>query len=152
MRGRPPKDNPQDGGARRSLEWTELGATPIPEEEREELGRKPGGGRWTTYTRRWWKVWAESPMASRFIGTDWEHLRKTAMLVDEYIRQPTPAGFRAIEHAESMVGGTISARLQLRLRVHQRGQVGEERPAEERPQLRRVAGDPRLALVKGAEE
>lgn len=93
-------------------------------------------------------------MASRFIATDWEHLRKTAMLVDRYVEDPTPATFRAIEHAESMLGGTISARLQLRLRVHQRGQVDEAEKPEERSasqRLRRVSGDPRLELVRDRE-
>jgi hypothetical protein len=92
-------------------------------------------------------------MATQFLETDWNHLRRTAVLLEEFLRQPTPSAFKAIEHAESLLGATVSARLQLRLRPHMRGAAAaegekQEPDAETRPVLRRVAGDPRLALVQ----
>lgn len=149
MRGRPPKENPQDGGARRTLEFTELGREPI--KDPPKIGRRPGGGRWSKEVTAWWTTWCESPMATQFLETDWNHLRRTAVLLEEFLSRPTPAAFKAIEHAESLLGATVSSRLQLRLRPHTRGAVAEgekPEPAGGEPRLRRVAGDPRLALVK----
>src|SRR5690242_15926499 len=126
MRGRPPKDDPQDGGSRRGFQFTDLGREPVA--NAEKLGPRPGGGRWSAYTQRWWRMWQAAPQASQFLATDWEHLRRTALLLEEYVASPSPAAFKAIEHAESMVGGTVSARLQLRLRV-QPAKDGEKESA-----------------------
>lgn len=149
MRGRPPKENPQRGTDRRAFEFVELGNEPI--KDAPKIGKRPGGGRWSREVQEWWRVWCESPMATQFLETDWNHLRRTAVLLEEFLRQPTPAAFKAIEHAESLLGATVSSRLQLRLRPHTRGAAadGEKQESEaERPALRRVAGDPRLALVQ----
>jgi hypothetical protein len=149
MRGRPPKDNPQDGGTRRGFEFTELGRDPIVDPPK--IGRRPGGGRWTKDARDYWEMWTRAPMASQFEETDWNHLRRTAVLLEAFLANPTPAAFKAIEHAESLLGATVSSRLQLRLRPHRRAAAAEaektEPAANETPRLRRVAGDPRLALV-----
>lgn len=149
MRGRPPKESPQDGGKRRGFEFVELGREPI--KDPPKIGRRPGGGRWSKDVSDWWRVWCESPMATQFLETDWNHLRRTAVLLEEFLARPTPAAFKAIEHAESLLGATVSARLQLRLRPHTRGassEVEKDEPQTEGPRLRRVAGDPRLALVR----
>ena len=151
MKGRPPKENPQDGGKRRTLEWTDLGTEPIP--GAPALGRKPGGGQWLKATQEWWRVWCRAPQASQFLDTDWNHLRRTAVLLDAYLRHPTVSAFRAIEHAEGLLGGTIASRLQLRLRVRPPGAAAasdEEAKPEPAAKRRRVAkGDPRrLQLVK----
>lgn len=148
MRGRPLKDQPQDGGKRRQFEFTELGRDPVANDEK--IGRRPGGGRWLGSTRRWWETWRTSPQSSQFTGTDWEALRRLAVLVDEFYRSPSSSLAGEIRQMEGKFGATIDDRMRLRLRIHSRGADApavESPAASSEPRLRRVAGDPRLKLV-----
>lgn len=35
---------------------------------------------WPTMTRRWWKMWGESPLSAEYTETDWSFLLDTAYL------------------------------------------------------------------------
>lgn len=144
MRGRPPTANPQDGGARRTVEWTELGSSPI-----EGTPALPKGRRWRKATRDWYAAWCESPMASQFMPTDWQAMHRLARLVDEFDRAPTVAKARAITMAEAKWGATIADRLQLRLRVRPPASSSPvEEPAEApAPAKAKARRDPRRLQV-----
>lgn len=144
MRGRPLKQDPQDGGARRQFEFTELGSDPV--EGTPDLPKIPGR-RWLKRTREWYEAWRSSPMASQFIGTDWEALFRLAALVDDFWRgDASKAG--EIRQMEGKFGATIDDRMRLRLRVQTRG-VKAEQDAGEQPAKRRRGErpDPRLRVV-----
>lgn len=87
-------------------------------------------------------------MASQFLETDWNHLRHTALLLEEYVAAPTSSKWAAIERSEERLGGTVAARMMLRLRTNARPRPAEEPKDAERP--RSVSRDPRLELVRKA--
>ena len=39
---------------------------------------------WPTVTRRWWKMWGESPLSAEYTETDWSFLLDTAYLHAQY--------------------------------------------------------------------
>jgi hypothetical protein len=148
VRGRPLKNEPQDGGVRRQFEWTELGTKPV-------AGAPPlpriAGRRWLAVTRSWYRDWCRSPQASLFIATDWNALHRLALLVDEFWRgELRHAG--EIRQLESKLGATVDDRMRLRLRVQLRG--GVDQAADDKPAAaparsgQRRRSDPRLALVE----
>ena len=145
MRGRPLKAQPQDGGARRQFEFTELGREPV--KDAPTLGRRPGGGRWSAATRDWFEVWRRSPQASQFVETDWSALRRCALLLEVFFADPSAALAAEIRQIEAKLGATVDDRMRLRLRVHSRPAVAESAEAEPegRPRLS-VAPDPRRAV------
>jgi hypothetical protein len=116
-RGQVPKANPQDGGARRQLEWTELGGSPV--KGAPALGKRPGGGAWLPEVRAWWETWRRAPMASQFIATDWLALKRAAFLLDQLYRgEGSPSALAGeVRQIEGKLGATVGDRLQLRLRV-----------------------------------
>jgi hypothetical protein len=145
MRGRLPKAEPQDGGARRQFQWIELDgrpavfAPPLP---------RIAGRRWLTVTRRWYRDWCESPQAVLFISTDWNALHRLALLVDEFWRGDVRTAGE-IRQLEAKLGATMDDRMRLRLRVHLRGAAAEpEAPPEAPPHPRPARADARLKLVE----
>jgi hypothetical protein len=65
-------------------------------------------------TRKWYRTWATSPQASRFLATDWQRLAMLAPLVDSYFLEPKATIFAEICKSESMLGATEADRLRLR--------------------------------------
>lgn len=47
--------------------------------------------RWHPMTRKWWKMWGESPLAESFTANDWDELLQAAMLHSRYWRGDTKA-------------------------------------------------------------
>jgi hypothetical protein len=151
MTGRPPKPSPQDGGVRRQIEFVELGSQPIVDPPR--LGRRPGGGRWSSGVREWWATWQRSPQASQFVDTDWNALRRCAVLLDAFYAEPSSALAGEIRQIEAKLGATVGDRLQLRWRLRGKSVEGEPAPiVEESGAPRRSArssSDPRQLRVAG---
>ncbi len=108
-------------------------------------------------TRAWWRSWVTSPQAPLFTVTDWMRLRLLALLVDAYVREPTPSRLAEIRQTEAKYGATPEDRLRLRWRFKDAGEPDDddlgvpEQPTSSRAKPKRKAkrGDPRLALVKG---
>jgi hypothetical protein len=124
-----------------------------PKVDAPRLPAKPGGGRWLTATRRWYKTWCESPQAAGFGQTDWARLHMLAPLVDAYWRGDL-AKMGEIRQNESKLGATVADRQRLRWQLPSAHRVDEEPegPAERTPaptQRRRPRGgrDPRLRAV-----
>lgn len=65
---------------------------------------------WPEATRRWWKTWADEPLAQDFTATDWDFLLDTALL-----------------HAKVWGAGELKLLPELRLRVSKMGATGEDR-------------------------
>jgi hypothetical protein len=106
-RGPAPKDPSRLVGhgasTRRRGELTIIHAEPVAQPE------LPAGYEWPEQTRRWWQMWAESPLSADFTATDWSELLDTALL-----------------HAQLWVGDTRVAS-ELRLRVAKFGATPEDR-------------------------
>ena len=64
---------------------------------------------WPEQTRRWWAMWADSPLSADFAETDWDFLLDTALI-----------------HARYWMG-TMSLAGELRLRVAKFGATPEDR-------------------------
>lgn len=80
----------------------------------------PGGERRVKYlaaTREWYTTWARSPMATKFVGTDWSRLRILAPLVDQAFRAPTPRLLAELRLQESLLGATVMDRQRLRMKI-----------------------------------
>lgn len=64
---------------------------------------------WPEQTRRWWKMWADSPLSDHFMSSDWSFLLDTALL-----------------HA-SVWSGDLAHLPELRIRVAKFGATPEDR-------------------------
>ena len=86
MAGRGPAPKDPEKRRRRNTETRtsiDRGAR-LPRSQTPALGNRPGGGAWQPETKAWWDEWRDSPQATRFVGTDWQLLRRLAPLVDAY--------------------------------------------------------------------
>lgn len=77
--------------------------------EPEPQPRLPTGVKWTPQTRKWWKMWADSPLATSFTANDWSELLDTALI-----------------HNQLWLGDLKQA-AELRLRVAKFGATPEDR-------------------------
>lgn len=64
---------------------------------------------WPMVTRRWWKMWRESPLSAEYTETDWSFLLDTAYLHAQYWK------------------GDVRVAAELRLRVAKFGATPEDR-------------------------
>ena len=64
---------------------------------------------WPAQTRKWWQMWADSPLSNDFTATDWSELLDTARLHAEYWR------------------GNLKVAGELRLRAAKYGATPEDR-------------------------
>ncbi|WP_208859319.1 hypothetical protein [Mycobacterium europaeum] len=64
---------------------------------------------WPAQTKKWWQMWADSPLSDDFTSTDWSELLDTARLHAEYWR------------------GNLKVAAELRLRVAKFGATPEDR-------------------------
>ena len=90
--GRGPAPKPQGSRARRNKDPqilkiitakpVEQPALPVIEQVVLDENGKPRKKRftWPTVTRRWWKMWGESPLSAEYTETDWSFLLDTAYL------------------------------------------------------------------------
>ncbi len=151
MAGRGPAPKSDEARSRANppaVPWVDVGREPI--KDAPTLGRRPGGGRWLAESRAYFETWRRMPWASMFEATDWTALRRATWLLDRMYRDDGPAVSLSAEirQIEAKVGATVRDRQDLRLRVHRPAGVAEpDAQPDERPQLRRVAGDPRLKVV-----
>jgi hypothetical protein len=74
----------------------------------------PDASSYLPQTRKWYRTWATSPQAARFLATDWQRLAMLAPLVDSYFLSPRATVFAEICKSESMLGATEADRLRLR--------------------------------------
>ena len=83
-RGPAPKD-PEKRRRRNTETRTSIDRSArLPRSQTPTLGRRPGGSSWQPETKAWWDEWRDSPQATRFVGTDWQLLRRLAPMVDGY--------------------------------------------------------------------
>lgn len=92
MAGRGPAPKPQGSRARRNKDPqilkiitakpVEQPSLPVIEQVVLDENGKPRKKRftWPTVTRRWWKMWGESPLSAEYTETDWSFLLDTAYL------------------------------------------------------------------------
>ena len=121
MAGRGPAPKPKGSRARRNkdpqilriitAQPVEQPSLPVIEQVVLDENGKPRKKRftWPTVTRRWWKMWRESPLSAEYTETDWSFLLDTAYL-----------------HAQYWKGDTKVA-AELRLRVAKFGATPEDR-------------------------
>lgn len=92
MAGRGPAPKPKGSRARRNKDPqilkiitakpVEQPSLPVIEQVVLDENGKPRKKRftWPTVTRRWWKMWGESPLSAEYTETDWSFLLDTAYL------------------------------------------------------------------------
>lgn len=90
--GRGPAPKPKGSRARRNkdpqvlriitAQPVEQPSLPVIEQVVLDENGKPRKKRftWPTVTRRWWKMWGESPLSAEYTETDWSFLLDTAYL------------------------------------------------------------------------
>ena len=91
MAGRGPAPKPKGSRARRNKDPQVLRiitAQPVEQPSLPVIDEKgkPRKKRftWPTVTRRWWKMWGESPLSAEYTETDWSFLLDTAYLHAQY--------------------------------------------------------------------
>ena len=109
MPGPPPK--PPGQRVRRNVDTTPRHTISEPPASYPPL---PDANGYLPQTRKWYRTWATSPQASRFLATDWQRLAMLAPLVDTYFTDPRATIFAEICKSESMLGATEADRLRLR--------------------------------------
>ena len=119
--GRGPAPKPQGSRARRNkdpqvlriitAQPVEQPALPVIEQVVTDEFGAPKKKRfvWPSITKRWWKMWGESPLAAEYTETDWAFLMDTAYLHAQYWK------------------GDIKVAAELRLRVAKFGATPEDR-------------------------
>lgn len=76
----------------------------------------PGLGIKTAGAKRFWKTWATSPQAGKWIETDWAELEITTKLVDTFYQGDTKVAGE-IRQRVSKWGATVEDRARLRMSV-----------------------------------
>ena len=121
MAGRGPAPKPKGSRARRNkdpqilriitAQPVEQPALPVIEQVVLDENGKPRKKRftWPMVTRRWWKMWRESPLSAEYTETDWSFLLDTAYLHAQYWK------------------GDVRVAAELRLRVAKFGATPEDR-------------------------
>ena len=77
---------------------------------------------WHEETKMWWDMWRRSPIAPLLEESDWNALKRTAILHSEFWHGTLPptqqVSFAAeIRRVESMYGATVEDRLKLRMKI-----------------------------------
>jgi hypothetical protein len=110
MAGRGPAPKPAERRARRNADPVPSVVVEfVPVEQPKLTARMPNGDPWPTQTKRWWRMWRESPLSKLFGATDWSELADTAVL-----------------HG-LLWSGHVSVAAELRLRVAKFGATPEDR-------------------------
>lgn len=106
MAGRGPAPKANGRRVRRNADTTQTTVVRFEKAEQPEL---PEDIPWPDATKRWWDMWANSPLSEHFGVTDWDFLLDTALL-----------------HAQYWSGDTSKA-AEIRLRVGKYGATPEDR-------------------------
>lgn len=82
-----------------------------------ELPDRPQG--WHPETIIWWDTWRRSPQAQLFEATDWETLKRAALLHDYVWTSPKPsaAAISELRLIEERMGATYVDRQRARIRI-----------------------------------
>lgn len=83
----------------------------------------PKSKAWHPETKEWWDMWRRSAIAPLLEESDWNALRRTAVLHSEFWFGTLPptqmVSFAAeIRRVESMYGATVEDRLKLRMKIN----------------------------------
>lgn len=70
--------------------------------------------RWHPMTKKWWKMWGDSPLASSFTANDWDELLQSAILHSRYWRGDTKAAAE-LRIRVAKFGATPEDRTRLRI-------------------------------------
>jgi hypothetical protein len=148
---RGPAPKPDDKRQRRN-EPT-FASTELDRDAKVDAPALPNRSKFGARTKEWYDVWARSPQAAQFLGTDWQRLQMLAFVVDDFFKAADAAArqklLAEIRSQEAKLGGTPEDRLRLRWRMAE-GKDADERArkkAEKAKPARRT--DPRLKLVEG---
>jgi hypothetical protein len=81
----------------------------------------PKGKAWHEETKKWWDTWRKHPIAPMLEETDWNTLKRTAILHSDFwfgLLPPTQQVSYAAEirRVETMYGATVEDRLKLRMK------------------------------------
>lgn len=104
----------------------------------------PEGEEWHPGTRRWWKVWSESPLAKDLPESDWLTLADTAVIHNQFMRKRTFTLAGELRLRMAQFGATPADRMRLKIDVVQRnphknqptdGQAGVPNLADRRSRL-----------------
>lgn len=153
--GRGPAPKPQGSRARRNKDPqilkiiaakpVEQPALPVIEQVVLDENGKPRKKRftWPTVTRRWWKMWGESPLSAEYTETDWSFLLDTAYMHALYWK----GDFRVASELRLRVakfGATPEDRARLRIQfavadgLEDDGQSAEVSPISSRARRRKT--------------
>lgn len=140
--GRGPAPKPQGSRARRNKDPqilkiitarpVEQPSLPVIEQVVPDENGKPRKKRftWPTVTRRWWKMWGESPLSAEYTETDWSFLLDTAYLHALYWK----GDFRVAGELRLRVakfGATPEDRARLRIQFAVADGLEDEGPSDE---------------------
>lgn len=114
MAGRGPAPKAPGRRARRNQDGHAVTSIRFERASQPELPELPDGQVWPEATRRWWAMWAESPLSDTFGVTDWDFLLDTALL-------------HARVWAEGLAGVSTPFAAELRIRVAKFGATPEDR-------------------------
>lgn len=95
---------------------------------------------WHPQTREWWDMWRRSPIAPLLEESDWNALKRTAILHSEFWFGTLPptqqVSFAAeIRRVESMYGATVEDRLKLRMRIINESEAPKENGTPKNPSI-----------------
>lgn len=116
-----------------------------------ELPERSDGIEWRSETEDWWQdVWS-SPMANEFVDADFHGLFRLAILVDEFMNEPSSKNHAEVRIAQQAYGLTPYDRRRLEWTVEQ-SEDAKERGAQRRrsahvPQHDPL-NDPRLRIAE----
>ena len=116
-----------------------------------ELPERSDGIEWRSETLDWWQdVWS-SPMANEFVNADFHGLFRLAILVDEFMNEPSSKNHSEVRIAQQAYGLTPYDRRRLEWTVEQT-EDAKERGAQRRRSAQVAQhephNDPRLRIVE----
>lgn len=121
--GRKPKANPRNHNTP-VHEWVEVLDVPFAGAPR--LPRQRVGGRsWPARTKAWWKAISTMPHCVKWTDADWSFAIDTAFLAAEFHDTGTASSASELRQREKILGTTLDARRDLRIRY-----LSLEAPAE----------------------
>lgn len=128
--GRKPKSNPRHR-IPPVHEWTEVADVPFagaPRLPRSRLGGRP----WPKRTRDWWRAVSTMPHAALWSDADWSFAIDTAMLAAEF-HDGVVSAATELRQREKILGTTMDARRDLRIRYLHAGPPAEPEEADRAP-------------------
>lgn len=90
----------------------------------------PDGEVWHPATLRWWRTWADSPLAANLPAVDWCELEACAVLHHEFMRKRTFTLASELRLRVAKFGATPEDRLRLKIKVDTPGSTPAAKRAE----------------------